>query len=237
MKIKMIVCDLDGTLLRTDKTVSKYTLDVLNKCRMAGVRFAIATARNITEASPWLDALNPDVLIYQGGALAAIGDETVYSMKLYADDVTAIIDGLLQRDDVERITSSGEDYHATGFAGRYPDGLHNISARFGSLLGDFGKNLPNVGIIGYTGENLVRFAHKEATKWHAIQACATHLGIDTAEIAAFGDDYNDVGMLKGCGVGVAMANAISEAKAVADFVCYTNDNDGVAKWVEENLCR
>ena len=42
-------------------------------------------------------------------------------------------------------------------------------------------------------------------------------------------------MLRECGIGVAVANAIDEAKAVADFVCDTNDNDGVARWLEENL--
>ena len=52
---------------------------------------------------------------------------------------------------------------------------------------------------------------------------------------AFGDDYNDIEMLRDCGIGVAVANAIPEVKTAADYICDTNDNDGVAKWLEERV--
>jgi hydroxymethylpyrimidine pyrophosphatase-like HAD family hydrolase len=55
------------------------------------------------------------------------------------------------------------------------------------------------------------------------------------EIAAFGDDINDMEMLQNCGVGVAMANGLDRVKAAADWVCDTNDQDGVAKWLVERL--
>ena len=235
MQIKMIVCDLDGTLLRTDKTVSDYTLEILEKCREKGVKFAIATARPIHTTRPFADILKPDTIIYHGGAVALIGDETVYSVPFSANSARAIIEGLQRRDDVERITSEGEDFYITGFAGRFPDNLHKISARLNGPLGDFGKDLADVDIMRYRDENLVRFAHKDATKWRATEVCAERFSIETAEIVAFGDDYIDVEMLENCGVGVAVANAIPEAKAVADFVCDSNDNDGVARWLEANL--
>ena len=41
-------------------------------------------------------------------------------------------------------------------------------------------------------------------------------------------------MLRGCGIGVAVSNAINEAKLVANYICDTNENDGVVKWLEEN---
>ena len=41
--------------------------------------------------------------------------------------------------------------------------------------------------------------------------------------------------MKKSGIGIAVENAISEVKAVADFICDTNDNDGVAEWIEENV--
>ncbi|MCL2573135.1 MAG: HAD-IIB family hydrolase [Defluviitaleaceae bacterium] len=235
MYIKMIVCDLDGTLLRTDKSVSKYTLDMLNKCRAMGVKFAIATARNRLEAAPCIDILEPDVLIFQGGALAIIDDETVYSKNLDTPDAIEILEGLLKKEGVLRITSGGEVYSETKFAGRYPDKLHNISALFSAPLEDFGRNLHNIGIIQYRDENLVRFAHRDATKWRAVQACAAYMGIETANIVAFGDDAIDVDMIENCGIGVAMGNAIDAVKAVTDHVCDTNDRDGVAKWLEQNL--
>ena len=54
-------------------------------------------------------------------------------------------------------------------------------------------------------------------------------------IAAFGDDFNDIGMLRLCGTGIAMENAIEEVKGVADEVCASNEKDGVAEWIEKNL--
>lgn len=54
-------------------------------------------------------------------------------------------------------------------------------------------------------------------------------------IIAFGDDFADIGMLKLCGLGVAMGNAIDEVKKKADLVIGSNDEDGIAVFLEENL--
>ena len=45
----------------------------------------------------------------------------------------------------------------------------------------------------------------------------------------------NIEMLRDCGIGVAVANAISEVKSAADHICDINDNNGVAKWLEENV--
>jgi hydroxymethylpyrimidine pyrophosphatase-like HAD family hydrolase len=42
-------------------------------------------------------------------------------------------------------------------------------------------------------------------------------------------------MLEYAGIGVAMGNAIPEAKAAADQICGTNDEDGIARWLEANV--
>ena len=57
-------------------------------------------------------------------------------------------------------------------------------------------------------------------------------GIITDDIIAFGDDYADIGMLKLCGVGVAMGNAIDEVKVIADYVIGDNDHDGIANYMQ-----
>jgi hydroxymethylpyrimidine pyrophosphatase-like HAD family hydrolase len=77
--------------------------------------------------------------------------------------------------------------------------------------------------------------HKNATKWNAIRLLAEKWSIDLSKIAAFGDDYNDIEMLQNCGVGVAVTNALDEVKAVANYICGSNDEDGVARWLEENV--
>lgn len=61
------------------------------------------------------------------------------------------------------------------------------------------------------------------------------LNISLSDIVAFGDDKNDMEMLKICGTGVAVANAISDVKGVADSVTLSNDEDGVAEWLAKNV--
>lgn len=58
--------------------------------------------------------------------------------------------------------------------------------------------------------------------------CAT-LGIDPASTAAIGDAANDLPMLEAAGTAFAMGNAVPEVKRMADFICATNDEDGVAE--------
>lgn len=48
-------------------------------------------------------------------------------------------------------------------------------------------------------------------------------------------DENDIEMLKMCGIGVAVDNAISDVKDIADSVTLSNDEDGVAEWLEKNV--
>jgi HAD superfamily hydrolase (TIGR01484 family) len=77
--------------------------------------------------------------------------------------------------------------------------------------------------------------NKDARKINAVSTVAAEFGISLSDVAAFGDDYNDIEMLRDCGIGIAVENAINEAKAVANYICGDCDNDGVAKWLEENV--
>ena len=61
------------------------------------------------------------------------------------------------------------------------------------------------------------------------------LNIPLDKVAAFGDDLNDLEMLRVCGSGVAVANAVQNVKEAADYVTLSNDQDGVAVWLERNL--
>lgn len=59
--------------------------------------------------------------------------------------------------------------------------------------------------------------------------------ITPENIIAFGDDFADIGMLKLCGLGIAMGNAIREVKEIADDVTKSNDEDGVAYYLEKQV--
>ena len=80
-----------------------------------------------------------------------------------------------------------------------------------------------------------KMSKKNATKEKAIEKLSAHLNLPVERIAAFGDDFSDIGMLKICGRGIAMENAISEVKSIADEICPSNEDDGVAKWMEREI--
>ena len=77
------------------------------------------------------------------------------------------------------------------------------------------------------------FFHKKASKLDAIKHMADYLDISLKDICAFGDDINDIEMIEHCGYGVAMANALDIIKEKADFVTLSNEENGVAKVLDE----
>ena len=77
--------------------------------------------------------------------------------------------------------------------------------------------------------------NRKATKLNGIRLLAERYGIGLSETAAFGDDYNDIDMLSACGKGVAVENALPEVKAAANEVCGSSEEDGVARWIWDNV--
>ena len=76
---------------------------------------------------------------------------------------------------------------------------------------------------------------KEATKWNGIKQMLAHFNISPSDAVYFGDDNDDIEPIKNCGLGVAVSNAIPSVLDVADRIIDSNDMDGVAKFIEENL--
>lgn len=72
-------------------------------------------------------------------------------------------------------------------------------------------------------------------KWRGLSWIAHQRGISPDQIAAIGDQVNDVAMLRWAGCGIAMANANAAAKASADHVTLGHDQDGVAHAIRQLL--
>lgn len=64
-------------------------------------------------------------------------------------------------------------------------------------------------------------------KAYALQKLLSHLGLTAENMICCGDGFNDLSMIKFAGLGVAMANAQPAVKEAADFVTYSNDEDGI----------
>lgn len=74
-----------------------------------------------------------------------------------------------------------------------------------------------------------------ATKGHALAFLTEYLGLKKEETIAFGDGTNDISMLRQAGTGVAMGNAASEVLEAADQVTGTNDEDGIASFLDSQI--
>ncbi len=79
----------------------------------------------------------------------------------------------------------------------------------------------------------LEFLNKEANKGTGLAKLAKHLNIVPGEIMAFGDAGNDMHMIEYAGLGVAMDNAISQLKQIAQFVAPSNNKDGVATTLQQ----
>lgn len=75
------------------------------------------------------------------------------------------------------------------------------------------------------------------TKGSMMPMLLEKLNISREETMAFGDHYNDITMIGYAGMGVAMGNAESDVKKIADYICESNDDDGVAKTFEKYILK
>ncbi len=86
----------------------------------------------------------------------------------------------------------------------------------------------------YMGCYFLTILHKDADKSHGIKSVSEAVGFDLNKLTVFGDNFNDIGMFELANTSVAVANAQEGVKQCADIVLkHTNDEDGVAKYLEE----
>jgi len=256
LNVKMIVTDLDRTLLRTDKTISAYTIDVLARYHKHGTKIAFATARSKRAIESFCEKIPTDALIVHNGAVVYIDGEVHTSFGIKPETGNDLLRSFTR--DFPDLTISAE-IDETLYANFDVSEVWHDTAFIRTDFSDIPNKLSDRIVIGssepldmkrlakyipaelYIEESASEVAHmamimnRNATKWDALKVVAMEFGIPTDDIVVFGDDYNDILMVKGCGIGVAVENAIDEVKAVSNHICGANDNDGVAKWLEENL--
>ena len=253
MNIKMIVTDLDGTLLKTDKSISPHTKSILERCRKSGIKVVYATGRGGSARQVAPSALF-DGKITMNGATAKIDNDIVYSRLIPYQVARPILMACDKRG--IRITSEISGMHYSNFpVSDFWSYLTNFAiVDFAQHEKDAEKmyspaptpeeklfieqlipdSLYSVMTYDITGMMLM-IMHKEATKAKAVAELARIWNISSKEIVAFGDELNDLDMLSYAGTGVAVGNALEELKSIANHICASNDDDGVAKWLEERV--
>lgn len=250
---KLILTDLDHTLLKSDGTVSGYTLEVLRKSREEGAKLAIATARYWIGAEKYIDLLKPDYEITTDGTLIHKGEDCVYNCAFSVEQTNNIVRKiLLSVPNAEITVASGktvywnskhivesERLHKAIYC-EYKEDLTCCANKIAAYL-DSEETAQKIAsetgskLQCYRGENMYAFLPREGGKRKAIEALCRESGISTFETVAFGDDLNDIDMLDMCGIGVAVENAIPEAKKIANFITASNDLDGVARFLDREV--
>ena len=255
MNIRAVVFDLDRTLLRSDRTISAYTKSILERCRAKSIYSIIATARPPRAIGVYEEMICPDAAVTMNGASLRMNGRERRSVSMDAQSACKLIAQIDQ-------SLPGRPWSLEAESGLYANfdtstRWDGPSAPFVSVntvpqeraykvlveLKEAGDAdilcslLPKDTYLEIAEGTLGMVIHKEATKMQGVLAALKELGVKPEDVAAFGDDLADIEMLKACGYGVAVQNALDEVKAAADFVAESNDDDGVARWLEEHVLR
>ena len=253
MTIRAIVLDLDRTLLRNDKTISAFTKSVLDRCRQQGIRTIIATARPPRAIGPYEEMICPDAVVTMNGASLRMNGVERRSISIVACAVQTLIQN------IDRLLP-GRTWSLEAQSGLYANFdtttlwagpaaprvtvdtipgecaykvLANLTeAEDASVLRSI---LPPDTYLEISEGTLGMVIHKNATKLQGVLTALEELGVRPEETASFGDDLADIEMLRHCCFGIAVDNALPDVKAAADDVTSSNEEDGVARWLEKNV--
>ena len=240
-KIKMIVGDLDDTILDSSKQISLEMRRMRNQLRQHGILFTIATARSVASTAPYITVLEPDYIISCDGGLISSGEEKLFVNSITEKQFIRLFDRIRDSDEIGKISIVSIDndysnyYRGTPLPDQFESGIIKVICEVltENMLTILQKENEELLLSYYEGQAWVRFSNKKATKYSALWQLCQSVGLSTDQVMAFGDDYNDVEMLTKCGIGVAVSNAIASAKAASNYVTADNNSDGVAFFIKE----
>lgn len=261
-EIRLVATDLDGTLLRADRTISGRTRETLARVAASGVQIVLVTGR----PPRFVDALARE-LDLTGAAICANG-AICYDLAnrsllehhpLPAPDAARIVRTLLGAIPevtfaVERGLSYGcePNYLAIGQHTQPQDELvadaltlcaepvTKLIARHPiypaeQLYALAASVVGEQAHVTFSGPHIIEISSPGVNKAAALERLCARLGVARSEVVAFGDMPNDATMLEWAGLGVAVANAHPEALNAADTVTLTNMEDGVAHMIDQLL--
>ncbi|MEV4275661.1 HAD family hydrolase [Actinoplanes xinjiangensis] len=263
---KLIATDLDGTLVRSDDTVSAYTQEVLDRVRAAGIRIVAATGRG-----PRLTSLTRNdirvadfLVLAQGGWVLDLEDsrylrqarlpglalgEALGALESVAGPLSVMFEAL-EHDD----SPLWGDYDPTW---RYPvtvESRTRTECLSGEVIKAFARSFQldvdalldlahrvvpaDLATVTQAGLDYVEICPAGVDKGSGLSVVAEAVGVDPSDVLVFGDMPNDLPMFAWAGWGrVAVANAHPTLLAAADDVTLTNDEDGVAVYLDRLLSR
>jgi Cof subfamily protein (haloacid dehalogenase superfamily) len=258
MEKHLILIDLDGTLVKRDQSISDYNKAVLNKVRELGHEVIIVTGRAHYRSNWFYETLQLDsVFINRNGGhihhpldanfkpildtipnsiLKSFIESSVFSLSenVYFESKNNIY-----------VLKGDKDYYTSGEfplvevydQADYKKGVEvnmislYLSSEQANLVGAFFEPITSVYYYVYpltNGKTILQVHPIQSNKMKSINWLANYYAVPIDRVIAMGDGINDVEMIENAGIGVAMANAIDEVKAVAKYITKeSNENSGV----------
>jgi Cof subfamily protein (haloacid dehalogenase superfamily) len=256
--IELLLSDVDGTLVRSDKSLSERSMAAVHALHDAGIRFAITSGRPPRGMEMLVEPLSLQTPI------AAFNGGLMVDPELDVLEERTIPDALLPQavELMERFGLSVWLYRGADWLLRDPDGPHvereSRTVQFEPTVVESFEGTTNVAkIVGVSDDYDVVAAaestahdelgdhvsaarsqpyylditHPLANKGAVVEFLARRFSLDAHEIATIGDMPNDVLMFAHSGLSIAMGNAHREVQRAARRVTATNDDDGFAEAV------
>jgi HAD superfamily hydrolase (TIGR01484 family) len=256
----LVATDLDGTIIRGDGTISERTVAAFARVERAGARYVLVTGRPPRMMRPIAEAFSHrGTAICANGALAYdLGTETTEPLHLIpspalaaaAEALRAAVPGIGIAVEYPDGHAADQAYQALNWdvnatIPRVPDEIL-FSRPASKLLGrHFGYTCDDLlalalpaldGLVSVTHSNskgLVEAAALGVSKATVVEEIAAGLGIGRESVIAFGDMPNDLPLLTWAGTSCAVANAHPQVLAAATRIIGSNDEDGVAEYLEK----
>ena len=258
-KIRLVVSDVDGTLVRDDKTLASSTIEAVGDLRRAGVLFALVSSRPPTGLDVLVGPLGLDTprAGFNGGhILAPAPDNTTLDEKLipeaacreavatmlargadpwlFADGLWYLVNPRAHYIPREKLSIS-QDFVEVPDLAPYCGRAHKLMGSspdfglMGRLEAEIAGKLAGQATVLRSQKYYLDVTHPNANKGFAALSLARLLGVDPAAMCCLGDMPNDTPMFSVAGMSVAMGNSPDSVKALARHV--TGDNDGTG-WAD-----
>jgi Cof subfamily protein (haloacid dehalogenase superfamily) len=256
MNRRIFFFDIDNTLLdhHTD-AIPSSALRAIAALKRAGHTVAIATGRSYGHAKPYVDQIRPSYTITHNGARILKGEREVLSITLareplaelfawmraqghyygindahlgYVSDPGPWVLEMLSQVEIEVRT----DARFYGSRDVHQGWLFFDEALDERLYPEIARRYPQFDMVRWHAK-AVDVVPRAINKWTACQHVMRECGFAAHQAVAFGDGLNDLEMLQGVGIGVAMGNGHPALKAVADRVAPALQCDGIAAMLGE----
>ena len=256
---RLLVCDIDGTLVGEDKVVPRGVVDAVKAAQGRGVRVCLATGRMWAAARPFVEVLgaNSPVILFNGGLVFDFAaDRTLWAHPIPLQSVMLILPVLRQFPGTSpllfvrgKVFAEGRTPFVDLFARR--DRLTVEVTKFETVLTEEPMKFlivgdpPDLQALSraladlrppinqvFSQRDYLEILSPDISKGRALPVLAKAVGVPVERAVAVGDALNDLTLLEAAGMAVAVEGSPPELLRVADWVCPPPEREGVRAVIE-----